>query len=122
VSRDRGQATVELALGLPLLVVLLSGVLQMGLVMRDQILVTHAAREAVRAAALDPDEAAATRAAQGAGPLDPSRLELTLTGRDGRGSHVTARVEYRSPIRLPLIGRALPDVELHASATMRVER
>jgi len=120
--RDRGQTTVELALGLPLVVVLLLSVVQVALVMRDQILVTHAAREAARAAALDPDPAAATRAAKAAGPLDPARLEVDLSGRDGRGSHVTASVDYHSPIRLPLLSRAISDVELHGRATMRVER
>jgi hypothetical protein len=38
-----------------------------GVLARDQILVTHAAREAVRAAAVDDDPAAARRAAEQAG-------------------------------------------------------
>ena len=45
------QATVELALVLPVVATLLLAVVQVGLVVRDQIRVTHAAREAARAAA-----------------------------------------------------------------------
>ena len=40
---------------LPVLATLLLAVVRAGLVVRDQTLVTHAAREAVRAAAVDPD-------------------------------------------------------------------
>jgi Flp pilus assembly protein TadG len=119
---DRGQATVELALLLPVLVVLLAVLVQAGVLVRDQILVTHAAREAVRAAALDDDPDAARRAAAAAGPLDRDRLQVSVAGRHGRGSRVTVRVTYRAPTRLPLVGRAVGDVTLRASATMRVER
>ena len=49
---DGGQATVEFALVLPLLAVLLLAVVQVGLVVRDQVLLTHAAREAARAVAV----------------------------------------------------------------------
>ena len=60
---DEGQAAVELALVLPLVVALLLAVVQVGLIVRDQVLVVHAAREAAREAAVDPDPAAALRAA-----------------------------------------------------------
>ena len=53
--RTRGQATVELALVLPLVVFGLLAILQVGLVVRDQVAVVHAAREAARAASVDPD-------------------------------------------------------------------
>jgi TadE-like protein len=121
-GRDRGQATVELALALPVVVLLLAAVVQAGLLVRDQVLVTHAAREAARAAAVDDDRRAVERAAAEAGPLDRHRLTVTVEGRGGPGSRVRVRVSYQSPLRLPLLGRALGDVELEASATMRVER
>ena len=52
---ERGQATVEAALVLPLVALLLLAVVQIGLLVRTELLVTHAAREAVRAAAVDAD-------------------------------------------------------------------
>ena len=117
-----GQATVELALILPLVALLLLALVQAAVVARDQVLVAHAAREAVRAAAVDPDVDAARRAAEQAGPLAPDRLGVEVTGRDGVGSRVRVVVRYTVPTRLPLVGRALDDVTLTASATMRVER
>jgi Flp pilus assembly protein TadG len=111
-QREGGQATVEVALLLPLLALLLLAVVQVGLVVRDQVLVTHAAREAARAAAVDPQLAAAREGATAAARLDPDRLEVELSG---------STVRYRSPTRVPLIGPMLGDRTLVAEATMRVE-
>ena len=119
---DRGQATVELALVLPLVALLLVGVVQMALVARDHNLVTHAAREAVRAAAVSDDPAAARRAAERAGPLDADRIQVQLSDRGPVGTEVTATVRYASPVRVPLVASLLGDVHLEARATMRVER
>jgi hypothetical protein len=119
---EHGQATVELALVLPLVAVLLLALVQAAVVARDQILVAHAAREAVRAAAVDDDVDAARRAAEQAGPLVGDRLDVEVTGRAGVGSRVRVVVRYRLPTRLPLVGRPLDDISLTASATMRVER
>ena len=49
---DRGQATVEVALMLPVLVILAMALVQVGLVARTTVLVHHAAREGARAAAV----------------------------------------------------------------------
>jgi Flp pilus assembly protein TadG len=114
---DRGQATVEVALLLPLVALLLVGVAQVALVARDLNLVMHAAREAVRAAAVDDDPAAPRRAAERAGPLVPGRLD-----RGEPGSTVTATVTYDSPVRVPVMSALVDDVRLQAQATMRVER
>lgn len=118
---ERGQATVEAALVLPLVVLLLLGVVQIGLLVRAEVLVTHAAREAVRAAAVDPDPDAATRAATTASSLDAERMKVTVQGRDGPGSRVQVEVTYTAPTDVPLIGGLLGDVTLQATATMRVE-
>jgi hypothetical protein len=120
--RDGGQATVELALVLPLVVGLLLAIVQAGVLARDQILVTHAAREAVRAAAVDGDPAAAPRAAEQAGPLAADRLDTEVVERGEAGGRVRVVVRYRAPTRIPLVGAFIDDVVLDAAATMRVER
>ena len=109
VGDDHGQATVELALLLPLLVLLLLVILQIGLVGRDVLLVTHASREAARAAAVDPDPGAALAAARAAGGLDPARMTVRVT------------VSYRAATDVPLIGGLLGDHTIRGSTTMRVE-
>jgi Flp pilus assembly protein TadG len=119
---ERGQATVELALVLPIVALLLLALVQVAVVARDQVLVAHAAREAARAAAVDDDADAARRAAERAGPLAADRLAVAVSGRDDVGSRVRVVVRYRVPLRLPLIGQAVRDLELRSEATMRVER
>jgi Flp pilus assembly protein TadG len=118
---ERGQATVELALLLPLLALLLLGVVQVGLVVRAQVLVTHAAREAARAAAVDPQVAVAREGAVAAARLDPDRLSVELSGSTEPGGRLTVTVRYRAPTAVPLVGGLIGDRTLVAEATMRVE-
>ena len=112
---------METALVLPLVVLFLLAVVQVGLVVRAQVLVTHAAREAARAAAVDPASDAAARAAGAATDLDPSRLRVDVAGREGRGSQVHVRVRYRAATDVPFVGALVGDVTIEADATMRVE-
>jgi Flp pilus assembly protein TadG len=119
---DEGQAAVELALVLPLVVLLLLAVLQVGLVVRDQVLVTHAAREGARAAAVDEHPAAARTAAEEGAGLDDDRVHVDVTGRGKAGSRVKVTIRYRAPTDVPLVGALVGDVGLRAAATMRVER
>ena len=118
---ERGQATVEAALVLPLVALLLLAVVQIGLLVRTELLVTHAAREAVRAAAVDTDPQAATRGANSSSALDAKRMSVKVNGREGPGSRVQVEVTYTAPTDVPLIGSLLGDVTLQATATMRVE-
>jgi uncharacterized membrane protein len=118
---ERGQATVEAALVLPLVVLLLLAVVQVGLLVRAEVLVTHAAREAARAAAVDSDPQAAARAAALATTLDAHRMTVHVDGRNGPGSRVRVDVTYTAPTDVPLVGGLIGDVTLHISTTMRVE-
>jgi hypothetical protein len=102
-------------------VLLLLVVLQVGLLARDLILVSHAAREAARAAAVDSDPGAARAAAERAGGLDPDRLSVTAQGRGEAGSRVRIRVAYRAPTEVPIVGALVGDRTFRATATMRVE-
>ena len=118
---EEGQAAVELALALPLVALLLLGLAQVALVVRDQVLVVHAAREAARAAAVDPTPAAALAAALAGAPLEKERLRVELQGRGPGQERVRASLSYRSPTFVPLVGVLLPDMVLRAEATMRRE-
>lgn len=116
---DGGQATAELALVLPVVCLLTLAVVQVALVARAQLLVEHAAREGARAAAVDPAPGAAAAAVVAAVPLDPSRLETTVT--EAGAGRVRVEVRYRLLTDVPLIGPLLDDVDLRAATTMRRE-
>lgn len=114
----RGQATLELALVLPLVLAITLLVVQVGLVVRDQQLVLNAAREGARSAATDPAAAAARQAALNSGDLEPDRLGVVL---DTDASTVTVTVTYRSATDVPLVGPLLGDVTMTESVTMHRE-
>lgn len=116
---DGGQATVELALVLPLVAVLLLALVQVGLVVHAHLLVVHAAREGARAAAVDPHPSAAHVAVVAGVPLDRDRLQVT-TSEAGQG-RVRVEVRYRLSTDVPLVGALLGDMHLAAVATMRRE-
>jgi hypothetical protein len=114
----RGQATVEFAFLLPLVVVAALAVIQVALVVRDQMAVVHAAREAARAASVDPDPAAAASAARRTLP----GAAVDVGPRPEVGGEIRVTVRYHSVTGLPLVGALFPDPDLHASTSMRVER
>ena len=119
---DEGQAAVELALTLPLLVVLALAVAQVVIVARDQLLVVHAARAAGREAAVDDRREEIRKAARSAAPaLKPERLSTETSYPGGSSGIVQVVVRYRSPTRVPLVGPLVPDVELVAKAAFRDE-
>ncbi len=116
---ERGQSTVEFALVLPLVLLMLLSLLQVGIMLRDQLLVSAAARESAREAAVSADpariEAAGRRAAPGLS------ISLDIDRGRSRGDSVTVKVSAK-PLRVPLVGALVADRILRAEATMRVER
>lgn len=115
---SRGQATVELALVLPLLLLAALALVQVGVVVRDQLAVVHAAREAARVAAVDPDPSGAEEAARRV----LSRARVEVGPRPAVGEQLQVEVRYRARTTLPLVGPLFPDPLLTAEAVMRVER
>jgi hypothetical protein len=115
---DAGQTTAELAVLFPVVLLLALALVQAALVLRDDLALASAAREAARAASLDPDPARAERAAAAVLP----GATVTAEPRPPVGELVRVQVSYRSPTTLPLVGPLLPDPVLVARAAMRVER
>ncbi len=115
-SRDRGQATVELALGLPVVCLVLLGIVQLAVVVRDQLAVQLAAREAARAAAVHADPSSGAGAGRAAVRLAPLDVHITTAA-----GIVSATVVYVDRTDVPLIGLLLPDVRVTATATMQLE-
>ncbi len=114
---DHGQATVELALVLPVVFALLMLLFQVALVGRDEILLVHAARDATRAATVTGDAAPIASAARRS--LPSARVEVVRRG--GVGDLVEVAVTYVSRTHVPLVGFLVPDITLHGRSVMRVE-
>ena len=116
-QRDRGQAAVEFAIALPLVVMLVLGVLQVVIVVRDQIAIELAAREGARAASVSASPTVAARsAATNSTDLDPIDVSTTVTA-----SRVRVTVSHTTASRLPPLGLVIDDVDLSASVEMARE-
>jgi Flp pilus assembly protein TadG len=124
-TRERGTAAVEFALVMPLLLVIALALVQVGLVVRDRLLVESAARAGARAASIGDDPAAIRAAVTGAASsLDAGALQVGVARAGGQGDPVTVTVGYTSVLRVPFVGWVFNrggGVHMDAVATDRQE-
>ena len=114
LREDRGQATVEFALVLPLLLLCALLVLHVGVTVVVQVRLEHVAREAARAAAVEP-AAASAAASRAAAEVDgEARISVRIDG-----DWVRVEVE-RTQDLVPFLGVA-GSRTLRSEATMRRE-
>ncbi len=128
-ARRRGQALVEFTLVATLLLLLLLGIIQFGIVYSNQLAVTDAAREGARRAAINTRSGQATVVSAGqtaarnaAAHLDQATLSVAVTSGTGTwvsGAPISVRVEY--PYDLSLLGIVVKSGRLHAETVMRAE-
>ncbi len=116
----RGSAVVEFALVIPLVLILVLGVVELAVVARSEIQLIHAAREGARQSAASPDTSRAVAAVRRALGAAGSRARVSVSRPTGVGEPTTVRVSLPHRVASPIIG-GFP-IELHANATMRVER
>lgn len=121
MRKAKGQATVEFALILILLIFLFLVILQAGLVMQAQLVVTHASREGAREGVVSNDNGKIITAInRSASSLNKGGLSYQISSGSGRkiGSPMTVTVRYRMPLFIPFIN----NIVLSQSTTMRMEK
>ena len=127
-NTDQGQAVVEFAVILPVLLLILFAILQFGVVFNNYIQVTAAAREGARKASVSRSlgtasaESAATTAAKDAAPgLNQSNITVSFPNSPSfaQGSDVSVQVTY--PYSISIIGLVVASGNLSSTTTMRVE-
>lgn len=122
-SGSPGQATVEMAMVLPLLIWLLVGLVDVARMANAYLIIQHASREAVRLGITGAsDSSVAQRALAASTTLDTTRLTVTISpsGTRNTGSDVTVRINYSYQV-LALMGIIGTEVPLTAQLTARVE-
>lgn len=126
--RDRkGQAMVEFALVLPILLLILLGIVDFGRILNEHLTVTAAAREGARSAAVMNTDATVTGVVQQAASslkTDGNPLTITISPSPARvsGSPVTVEVKHDVEILTPFMREVLPDpFHVKGTATMQVE-
>lgn len=121
VLRQRGSATVEFVLVLPLILLVLVACLEVAALARARVVVVAAAREGARVAATHPDPAQAVEAVQDAlGGSMAAAARVSVTRPHVVGRPATVEVAVRRHLTGPWLDSLA--VTLTGRATMRVER
>ncbi len=120
---QRGSSAVEFAILLPILLLVLLALVQVGVLARDALVLTQASRAGAREAAVQPSTEAVERAVRNAAPgLAADNLSVSVAWSGTRGAPATVSVAYEAPVASLLAGWLLPrSVRLSASASMRQE-
>jgi Flp pilus assembly protein TadG len=125
-ASEGGQALVEFALVLPLLLGLALGIAELSELGVARLALEHAAAEAARAGALTNDDALIRATANAAAaPLDPAGLDIAIDppqaarGGDPRGTLLRVRLTYPVVSAIRIVG--LPPFVVHGDAVRRVE-
>lgn len=126
ISGQRGQAMIEFALILPLLLLVMFAIFQFGFMFYSYISIQQAAREGARSAAVGKNDALITTAITNASTLDPTMLTISIAPAPATrlaGSNVTVTVTIPSAqlLKMPLVDAYLP-TQLTGQATMRMEQ
>lgn len=117
VCGERGATAIEMALILPILIMLLFGIFQFGLVFNSYLAITHAAREGARLAAVGNYSESAVRGR--AFPVDPDSVSIVYPEGQDQGDPVQVTVSENFDLEIPFYGAAV--IPLNSSATMRLE-
>ena len=122
-ARERGSATVEFVLVLPLVLTVAVAILQLGLLVKDQLIVQESARAGARQASVSTDDATVIQAADDAAPsLEGAKLDVSVQRDPGAGAPVSVSVTYHAEVTLPIISWLFPStVDLSSTAVMRGE-
>jgi len=125
IKNNRGQALVEFALVLPVLLLLIIGSMEFGLVINQYMVLAEAAREGARSAALGSSNATVTAVVRAAANhIDISQLTVTISPTDTRvrGNGVTVTAGKPVQAITQLMSPFFPaGFMVQGAATMRVE-
>ena len=125
VAKDEeGQTMAEFAIVLPILVVLLFGIVQFGILFNNYVTLTDAARAGARAAAVsrqsgDPVGAATSAVRASSADLNQGSLGVGVSSSWAPGSQVTITATY--PYSISLLGWVVTSGNLTTKTTEAVE-
>lgn len=111
-----GQATVEFALALPIVLIVILGMTQVGVAIRNELAIELAAREGARAASVSASPQSAASAAATAAVDLPIAVSTSVTA-----TSVTVTVTYVDPTDVPIIGPFIGPSTHQTAATMALQ-
>ena len=124
IRDEQGQTMAEFAIVLPILIVLLFGIVQFGILFNNYVTLTDAARAGARAAAVsrqsgDPTGTATAAVRSSANDLNQAKLGVSVSSAWTPGSQVTVTATY--PYAISLLGWVVTSGSLTTKTTEAVE-
>ncbi|MBZ4664201.1 MAG: TadE-like protein [Caloramator sp.] len=124
--RKKGQALLEFAILLPILLLIVMGISEFGIMLNSYLTIQNASREGARLGILGADDNEIVQAVySSASHIDTNKLNVIITPNDSNrrpGETLRVRVEYEYDLIIPIIKNILGNqVELTAETAMRVE-
>lgn len=126
-KNSKGQSLVEIAIVLPILILIVMGIIEFGLLFNNYIIIANASREAARKAALGGTDSEIIQVVENmTTTLNLSNMNISISPSFSSRRHGTqAKVEvvYRAGLITPVIGEFFPggEARLTATSVMRVE-
>lgn len=126
LKSNKGQALVEMAFVLPILLLVLMGIVEFGRILNSYLIITNASREGARYSAIHSTNTQITSVIGSlTATLDQSKLKITITPSEANritGSSAEVRIDYDIDIITPIISNIVPDpFRVTAQTVMRVE-
>ncbi|OAA93725.1 TadE/TadG family type IV pilus assembly protein [Clostridium coskatii] len=126
LNNEKGQALVEFAIILPILLLIVMGIVQFGMVVNSYITIENASREGARAGIIGSTDQEIQYLIVTTSPnLDPKNLTVTITPSESSrrsGDSLIVKVTYKYNLTVPIISSLFNNViVLNGQTTMRVE-
>ena len=126
LKNQRGQALVEFTIVLPILMLLIMGIFQFGMMLNAYITIGNAAREGARAGIIGSSDAEIQNLIISTSPsLEPKNLSVSITPSGTNrisGGTLTVNVTYNYKLTVPIISSLFNNViVLNGQTSMRVE-
>jgi Flp pilus assembly protein TadG len=124
IRNQHGQTMTEFALVMPILLLLLLGIIQFGIVFNNYLTLTDAVRAGARKGAVsrrttNPTQLTTSAVQNAATDLKASDLQVTVNSTFQQGDDVTVTASY--PFSISLLGMVVKSGRLHSTTTERVE-
>jgi len=124
IREQRGQTMVEFAIVLPILLMLILGIAQLGLTFNNYLALTDGVRAGARYGAVlrtsgTHDAQTIAKVKQSAANLNPSNITATITSTWQAGADLTVCATY--PYSINLVGLVVKSGNLNSCTTNRVE-
>lgn len=126
MANEKGQATVELAFSLVILIIFLFGIIDFGRIFHAYLTLEQAGREGARMASVGAEDSEIiTRIKDSTSSLDVNNVTISLTpikANRVRGSYVTVKLTYPISFSVPILENlSQTPLTLRSETVMRVE-